>query len=86
MSETKSVKSMTKTATAPTRGFTSIPASRRRQPVFGDADWKCPLDHTPNAETIAAFNEGDAIRAGGNYKRYTTVEEFLSDLHSDDGA
>jgi hypothetical protein len=78
---------MPKTATVPAKGYTPIPAAaiKRHPPVFGDDDWGCPLDHTPNAETIAAFNEGDAIRAGGNYKRYATVEEFLADLHSDNG-
>jgi hypothetical protein len=29
-----------------------------------DAGLECPLDHTPNAETIAAMREGDAILRG----------------------
>jgi hypothetical protein len=37
----------------------------------------CPLDHTPNAETIKAFNE-PAIGP------FDTLEEFFAALDSDD--
>jgi hypothetical protein len=42
----------------------------------------CPLDHTPNAETIAAIEEGRAMLAGKlpghNFKSF---EEFWSSLN-----
>ena len=38
-----------------------------------------------NAETIAAFNEGDAILRGEiPAKRYNSLKEMLADLDSDD--
>ena len=38
--------------------------------------YDCPLDHTPNAETIKAFNEPVI--------RFNSLEEFFTDLYADD--
>jgi hypothetical protein len=35
--------------------------------------FECDLDHTPNAETIAAMRNADA----GKGKRYTSLEELF---------
>ncbi|GHV84339.1 hypothetical protein AGMMS50212_16790 [Spirochaetia bacterium] len=44
-------------------------------------DSECPLDHTPNAVTIAAMEEGDAMLRGEiPVKRYKSVDEFWEDL------
>ena len=74
---------MPQTATVPVRDYTP----RAKPETALDRNMRlydCPFDHTPNAETIKAFEEGDAIRAGGKYKRYNSVEEFLADLDADD--
>jgi hypothetical protein len=43
----------------------------------------CPLDHTPNAVTMAAFDEADAMRRGEiPTKRFSSLEEFFADLES----
>jgi hypothetical protein len=43
----------------------------------------CPFDQTPNAETIASFEEGAALRAGLIPDHlYDSVEEFLADLYA----
>ena len=34
----------------------------------------------PNAETLAAFKEGEADRAEGKLKSYTSVEKLMDDL------
>lgn len=34
----------------------------------------------PNAETIAAFAEGDKILADGTGQRYTNIKELFADL------
>jgi hypothetical protein len=43
---------------------------------------ECPLDHTPNAETIAAIEEGRAMLAGKlpghNFKSFEEFWESLS--------
>jgi hypothetical protein len=45
-------------------------------------DGECPLDHTPNAVTIAAMEEGDAmIRGEIPFKSYHSFEEMLEALH-----
>jgi hypothetical protein len=53
------------------------------QHLTADFSWKCPLDHTPNADTIAAIEEGDAILAGKiPAKRFDSLEDFWNDLMS----
>jgi hypothetical protein len=48
------------------------------------AEHVCPLDHTPNAVTIAAFDEADAMRRGEiPKKKFHSLEEFFVDLESD---
>jgi hypothetical protein len=39
--------------------------------------WDCPLDHIPNAETIAAMEEAVA----GNLPRFDSIEALMADLH-----
>jgi hypothetical protein len=42
---------------------------------------ECPMDHTPNAGTIAAMEEGDAILRGEiPAKWHSTPEELFKDL------
>jgi hypothetical protein len=44
-------------------------------------DGECPLDHTPNATTLAAFAEGDAMMRGEIPSRwFKTPEEFFKAL------
>jgi hypothetical protein len=44
----------------------------------------CPLDHTPNAVTIAAMQEGDAMLRGEiPANRYHSLNEMLDALRSD---
>ena len=48
-------------------------------------DYVCPYcgktEHIPNAETIAAMEEGDAMERGEiPANRYHTIEEMLADL------
>ncbi|GHV47820.1 hypothetical protein AGMMS49546_37840 [Spirochaetia bacterium] len=57
--------------------FTSAPV--------GEDDYVCPFcgkkEHIPNAETIAAMEEGDAMERGEiPAKRFHTIEEMLADL------
>jgi len=48
-----------------------------------EAGVPCPMDHTPNAETIAAFEEGDAMLRGEiPGKLYDSVEELIRDLEN----
>ncbi|MDR0513148.1 MAG: hypothetical protein LBG93_08640 [Treponema sp.] len=60
-----------------------------------NADDECPMcakrrdtetgEMCFNAETITAFDEGDAMLRGGlSAKRFNSLEEMLSDLDSDD--
>jgi hypothetical protein len=43
----------------------------------------CPLDHIPNAETIAAFEEVEAMKRGEiPMQRFNSLEELLADLRS----
>ena len=52
-------------------------------PVTGNEDIK--QEEIPNAETIAAFEEGDAmIRGDIPAKWYNSLEEMLVDLDKDD--
>jgi hypothetical protein len=47
------------------------------------AEHGCPLDHVPNAVTIAAFDEGDAIRRGEiQTEKFSSLEDFFADLES----
>ncbi|MCL2763331.1 MAG: hypothetical protein FWD36_09040 [Treponema sp.] len=51
--------------------------TKLRDPITGEEQF--------NAETIAAFKEGDAILCGEiPAKRYNSLEEMLVDLDSDD--
>jgi hypothetical protein len=43
---------------------------------------ECPLDHTPNAETVAAIEEGHAMREGRLPSRHLSLEELMEDLYS----
>jgi hypothetical protein len=44
---------------------------------------ECPLDHTPNAETIATFEEVEAMKRGEiPMQRFNSLEELLADLRS----
>jgi hypothetical protein len=59
------------------------------EPEFEEGLLECPLDHTPNAETIAAMQEGDAILKGEipaamtiNLSRYKTHEERKAALRA----
>jgi hypothetical protein len=45
-----------------------------KPPAAPDEDLvECDLDHTPNAETVAAMREADA----GKGKRYSSLEELF---------
>jgi DUF917 family protein len=47
-------------------------------------DIDCPLDHTPNAVTIAAMREGDAMLRGEiPANRYHSLDEMLEALRPD---
>jgi hypothetical protein len=47
-------------------------------------DIDCSLDHTPNAVTIAAMQEGDAMLKGEiTANRYHSLDEMLEALRSD---
>lgn len=37
-------------------------------------------EEIPNADTLAAFKEGDAMLANGTGKRYTNTAELFADL------
>jgi hypothetical protein len=68
---------MQQTAVLPEREHTpNTTAHDHREPVFGDDGWKCPLDHTPNAETIKALQDTDLIS-------FNSLEEFFADLDND---
>jgi antitoxin component of RelBE/YafQ-DinJ toxin-antitoxin module len=50
-------------------------------------EYGCPLDHTPNAETIKALEETDeALRTGdrSQFKSFDTVDELFEELMKDD--
>jgi hypothetical protein len=67
----------------------TIPADRRlhiddprplTQAEF-DAGLPCPMDHTPNAETIAAMQEARDILSGKiQTKRYSSLAEFNAEI------
>jgi hypothetical protein len=42
----------------------------------------CPLDHTPNAEALAAIEEGKAMLQGDKPSKWMTLDELMKDLHS----
>jgi hypothetical protein len=42
---------------------------------------ECPLDHTPNALTIAAIEEGRAMREGKLPCRHLSLDELMDDLY-----
>jgi hypothetical protein len=47
-----------------------------------NAGLPCPMDHTPNAVTIAAMQEVQDMIDGKIPSKSMTVEEFLKELHS----
>jgi hypothetical protein len=47
-----------------------------------EAGLPCPMDHTPNAETLAAMREVQDIIDGKIHAKSMSVEEFLKDLQS----
>jgi hypothetical protein len=48
-----------------------------------EAGVPCPLDHTPNAETIAALQEvQDMIDGKISHTVYHSLEDMLEDLHN----
>ena len=61
----------------------SHPASHRLTIEDIDMDGECPLDHTPNAETIAAIREGRAMMRGEiPSPTFHSIEELLADLRN----
>jgi hypothetical protein len=62
-------------------GYLKQKQSRKTIP---DIDGDCPLDHTPNAITIAAMREGDAMLRGEiPANRCHSLGEMLEILRSD---
>jgi hypothetical protein len=52
-----------------------------------EAGDECPMDHTPNAETIAAMQEARDILSGKiQAKRYSSLAEFDAELAAEDVA
>jgi hypothetical protein len=46
---------------------------------------ECPMDHSPNAETIAAMREARDILSGKiQAKRYSSLAEFDAELAAED--
>jgi hypothetical protein len=43
---------------------------------------ECPLDHTPNAETIAAIQEGRDMLSGETPCKWMNLDELMQDLYS----
>ena len=56
-------------------------AVRRQQLPFA-VTRECERSHVPNAETIAAIEEGKRIARDPNTRVFTTMEELLEDLNS----
>jgi hypothetical protein len=55
---------------------------KQKQSSLG-IDGECPLDHTPNAVTLAAIEEGRAMMRGEiPANRFNSLEEMLKALHS----
>jgi hypothetical protein len=61
---------------------TSIDSPRLLTQAEFESGLPCPMDHTPNAETIAAMQEVQDMIDGKIPSKGMTVEEFLKDLHS----
>jgi hypothetical protein len=56
---------------------------REAQKVVAELSSECPLDHTPNAETITAIEEGRAMLDGNlPHRHFKSFEEFWKDLNS----
>ena len=78
---------MQRSATVRARNYTpiSVPAkgsiksetiTERNMRLF-----ECAHDHTPNAETIAAIEEGESILSGNTpAKRFSSADEFFAYL------
>jgi hypothetical protein len=57
---------------------------KQKQSEKNTLDIGCPFDHTPNAVTIAAIQEGDAMLKGEiPANRYRSLDEILEALRSD---
>ena len=64
-----------------------IPASKNADDDGLDYEGECPIcaahNYMPNAETIAAIEEGDAMLRGEiPAQRFNSIEELLADLRS----
>ncbi|MDR3248605.1 MAG: DUF2281 domain-containing protein [Treponema sp.] len=56
---------------------------QKHAPAETGIDGECPLDHTPNAVTIAAIEEGRAMMRGEiPANRFNSLEEMLEALKS----
>ena len=79
---------MPQTATRPAQNYAPKAKSRRRRETVSEYNMRlygCPLDHTPNAETLAAFEECRAMQAGEiPCKRYSSIDELWADLELED--
>jgi hypothetical protein len=85
---------MPKTATMPVTNY--MPKTTRPKTVSANNEalsqeeynmrlYDCPLDHTPNAETLAAMQEvQDMIDGKIPHKTFSSFDEFWADLNSDD--
>jgi hypothetical protein len=67
-----------------TLDFVGYLKQKRSKDTLPGIDGACPLAHTPNAATIAAMQEGDAMLRGEiPANRYYSLDEMLEALHSD---
>jgi hypothetical protein len=76
---------MPQTATRPSQNYTPKTKPRVKRETVAEYNMRlygCPLDHTPNAETIAAIEECRAMKAGEIPCKRMTLEELLAELHS----
>jgi hypothetical protein len=76
--------SMAQTVTIPVRNYMPKTINHAKPETLAERNmrlYECPLDHTPNTETIAAIEEGEAMLTGKiPCKFYDSFDEFLSDL------
>jgi hypothetical protein len=67
-----------------TLDFVGYLKQKRSKETAPGIDGACPLAHTPNAVTIAAIQEGDAMLRGAiPANRYHSLDEMLEALYSD---
>jgi hypothetical protein len=65
--------------------FVGYLKQKQSKEIVPGIDGACPLSHMPNAITIAAMQEGDAMLKGEiPANRYHSLDEMLEALHSDD--